>query len=104
MRCAAVALVNEGVCVAAARAVEFRPAAAAALFAVNMSFREIGFDVGVEVAVFNIAHFPVFYTHKLVARVNIAVRLDCHIVVSAAAPAKSFNRARTLSQKQKRSL
>ena len=48
MRLAAVALIDEAVRVAAAGTVKFRPAAAAALFGVQMSFRKVCFDVVVK--------------------------------------------------------
>ena len=61
-----------------------------------MCLCEVIRDFRVNLTVIYIAHFPLVNTDKLMTRVNIPVRRDCHILVSAAAAPQSLDRAGSL--------
>ena len=82
--------------VAAAAAIELRPALAAVGLGVDVSCCKISLHLLIERAVVDIAHFVLVDAYELVTREDVAVGSDSDVVVAAAAAAESLYRAWSL--------
>ena len=96
MSCSYIAHILVIIGIAAAAAIELRPALAAVGLGINMSLCKIGFHFLIEGTIVYIAHFVLVDTHELMTRKNISVRSYSHIVVSAAAAPQSLYSAGAL--------
>ena len=93
-----IALVLVVVGIAAAGAIELRPAVLTVFLAVNIRLCEILFHICIECSVMEIAHFIILIADKLMARVDIALGSYCNIFISAAAAPQTLYCAGSLIQ------
>ena len=96
MRIVDITCVNVVVCIATATAIELCPALFALRLIVNVCVSKHIFHFLVKCAVIEIAHFELGDTNELMTWVNIAVRSNRNILVSASTAPKSLYRTRTL--------
>lgn len=95
-----IAVVDVIIGIAAAAAVEFRPAVLTVVLGVDMSRGEFLFDVVVEGALDDIAHFVSVAAHELMTGIDISVGSYSHVLVAAAAASETLYRAGTLIEIQ----
>ena len=86
-----VSVINVIICIASTAAIEFCPAFLAGWLGINMSSGKFLLDLLIEGALLDVTHAILLMTNKLMARVNISIRRNGNILVSAATATKTLD-------------
>ena len=93
-----VTVINVIVCITSTTAIEFCPAFLAGWLGINMSSGKLLLDLLIEGTLLNIPHTILLMANKLMAWVNISIRCNGNILVSASAATKTLDHTRSLLQ------
>ena len=90
MRIMYISCINIIIRITAAAAIKFCPALFTFRFCINMRRCKFGFHIKVKSTLVKITHFILFKTNKLMTWINISVRRNSDIFISAATASQTF--------------